>query len=69
MSKVTIDSVEYDLENASDAAKEKFASIKYVDELILQKNNELQIAQTAKIGYSNAFKRQMAKGDEDGKNS
>jgi len=69
MSKITIDDVEYDIEQASDVAKEKYASIRYVDELILQKNNELQIAQTAKIGYSNALKRQLTKGDTSGKNS
>ena len=51
MTKITIDNVEYDITNASDEAKAKLANITFVNEMLMQKNNELNIAQTAKIGY------------------
>ena len=59
MSKFTVDGVEYDVNSSSDIVKNQLNNIKFVDELILQKNNELQIAQTAKIGYSRALKREL----------
>ena len=63
--KITIDEVEYDLENASEEAKAQLANIQFVNELILQKNNELNIAMTAKIGYSRSLQRELEKiGDE-----
>ena len=63
--KITIDDVEYDLENTSEEAKAQLANIQFVNELILQKNNELNIAMTAKIGYSRSLQRELEKiGDE-----
>ena len=59
--KITIDDVEYDLENASEEAKAQLANIQFVNELILQKNNELNIAMTAKIGYSRSLQRELEK--------
>jgi len=59
--KITIDDIEYDLANASDEAKAQIANLQFVNELILQRNNELQIAETAKIGYSRALKRELEK--------
>ena len=61
MEKVTIDNIEYDLANASDEAKAQIANLQFVNEQILQRNNELQIAETAKIGYSRALKRELEK--------
>ena len=61
MEKITIDDIEYDLANASDEAKGQIANLQFVNELILQRNNELQIAETAKIGYSRALKRELEK--------
>lgn len=61
MTKITIDNVEYDITNASDEAKAKLANITFVNEMLMQKNNELNIAQTAKIGYSRALKRELDK--------
>ena len=57
MSKITIDGEEFDLSNASLDAQTQLKNLQFVDEQILQRNNELQIAQTAKIGYSRALKR------------
>jgi len=59
--KITIDNMEYDLSNASDEAKAQIANLQFVNEQILQRNNELQIAETAKIGYSRALKRELEK--------
>lgn len=59
--KIKIDDVEYDLENASEEAKAQLANIQFVNELILQKNNELNIAMTAKIGYSRSLQRELEK--------
>ena len=61
MTKLNIDGQEYDISNASEEAKVQLFNLKFVNEQILQRNNELQIAQTAKIGYSRALKRELDK--------
>ena len=64
MKKLNIDSVEYELDQATDAARELVKSVVFVDEQLLQLNNELQVAETAKIGYMRALKRELAKIDD-----
>ena len=61
MEKIEIDGKIYELSNLSDEAKTQVASLYFVNEQILQKNNELQIAETAKIGYSRALRRELEK--------
>ena len=61
MSKVELDGIEFDVSNPSGTVKAQLTNINFVDELILQKNNELQVAQTAKIGYSRALRRELDK--------
>ena len=61
MGKVKLDDVEYDVSNPSEAVQAQLTNVNFVDELILQKNNELQVAQTAKIGYSRALRRELDK--------
>lgn len=61
MSKVTIDGTEFDISDPNDEVKVQLQNIKFVSELILQRNNELQIAETAKIGYSRALRRELEK--------
>ena len=61
LEKITIDNIEYDLANASDEAKAQIVNLQFVNEQILQRNNELQIAETAKIGYSRALNRELEK--------
>ena len=63
MSKITIDEKEYDLSEATENVKVQVANVEFVDEMIIQKNNELQVAETAKIGYLRALKRELAKID------
>lgn len=67
MQKITIDDIEYDLSNATNAAKSQLANIEFVNGLILERNNELQIAETAKIGYSRALRRELDKIGQDAK--
>lgn len=61
MANIVIDGEEYDTENCTEQAKELINNLNYVNGLILQRNNELQIAETAKIGYSRALKRELDK--------
>ena len=59
--KITIDEVEYNLNDLSDSAKSQLINIQFVDERIQQLNNEWAVADTARIGYTNALKAEFAK--------
>ena len=65
LEKITIDDTEFDLTDANDEAKAQLVNIQFVNEQILQRNNELQIAETAKIGYSRALRRELEKIGQD----
>lgn len=67
MGKFKIDGNEYDIGEPSEAVRNLLNNVDFVDQQILQKNNELHVAQTAKIGYSRALKREIEKrASEDG---
>ena len=57
--KITIDEVEYNLSDLSDNAKAQLANIRFVDAQIQQFNNELAVADTARIGYLDALKQEI----------
>ena len=59
--KITLDGTEYDIDNLSEAAKAQVANIQFVDARLQQLNNELAVSDTARIGYSNALKSELAK--------
>ncbi|MDC3055970.1 DUF6447 family protein [Paracoccaceae bacterium] len=59
--KITIDDVEYNLDELSDVAKTQLANIQFVDAQLQQLNNEWAVSDTARIGYTNAFKAELAK--------
>ena len=59
--KVTIDGVEYMLSDLSENAKAQLANIQFVDTQIQQLNNEWAVADTARIGYTNALKGELLK--------
>ena len=59
MTKITIDEKEYDISNPSSNVQAQLENLKFVDNLINQKNNELQIAHTAQIGYGRALNREL----------
>ena len=64
--KITIDEVEYNLNDLSDNAKAQIANIQFVDAQIQQLSNEWAVSDTARMGYTNALKAELTKigGDE-----
>lgn len=60
-SKITIDGVDYAIENMSASAKSQIANIQFSDEQILQLQNEWAISNTARSGYLSALKSELAK--------
>ena len=58
---ITIDDVEYKLNDLSDNAKAQLASIQFVDTQLQQLNNEWAVSDTARIGYINALRADIAK--------
>ena len=61
MQKITIDGKEYDLTNATAEAQMQLNNLQFVNEQIMQRHNELQISETAKMGYTRALKRELEK--------
>ena len=59
MPKIKIDDKEYDTEDMSDNAKAQLASLQFNEAHINRLKNELAIADTAKIAYVNALKREL----------
>ena len=59
--KITIDEVEYNLDELSGEVKDQLTNIQFVDMQIQQLNNELSVSDTARIGYTNALKAELAK--------
>jgi hypothetical protein len=59
--KITIDGVEYALENLSEGANAQLESIKFVDIRLQQLNNEWAVSDTARIGYATALKSELEK--------
>ena len=55
--------VEFDATNLSDLAKQHLHSVEFIDEQILQKHNELQVADSARVVYS-AILRKDIKGSQ-----
>lgn len=58
---INIDGVNYDLSDLSDNAKAQLVNIQFVDAQIQQLNNEWAVADTARMGYTNALKAELAK--------
>jgi len=55
---ITIDGTQYDLDALSQTARDTIASLQFVEEQIRQKQNEWAIADTARIAYTFALKRE-----------
>ena len=58
---ITIDGTPYELDRLSQTARDTIASLQFVQEQILQTQNELAIADTARLAYTNALKREKVK--------
>jgi hypothetical protein len=56
MAKITIDNVDYDIDNLSELANQQLTMLKKTDQEIDQLNNQLAITQTARNIYANALK-------------
>jgi len=63
MSTITIDGVEYALEDLSDNAKAQIASLQYVDRKVRELKAELAALQTAQMAYANALKADLGGAD------
>lgn len=58
---ITIDGTSYALASLSQTARDTIASLQFVEAQIQQKQNEWAIADTARLAYSNALKREYKK--------
>ncbi|MDC1480925.1 DUF6447 family protein [Ascidiaceihabitans sp.] len=58
---ITIDDIEYKLNEFSDAAKGQFSNVQFVEQQIRQLQNEWAIADTARLGYLAAIKGELNK--------
>lgn len=56
---ITIDGKTYNLADLSDAAKAQLLNIQFCDQQIRQLTSEWAVADTARIGYSNALKGEL----------
>ena len=61
--KVTIDGTEYLINDMSEAAKAQLVNIQFVDAQIQQLSNEWAVADTARLGYTNALKSELKKAE------
>ena len=57
---VNIDGKDFDASSISEEAKEQLYNLQFVNEQILQKNNELQIADSARIIYNSVLKSEIS---------
>ena len=59
MAKIKIDDVEYDTDDLSDNAKAQVVSLQFNEAHMLRLRNELAIADTARVAYTNALKKEL----------
>jgi len=58
---ITVDGVEYNINEMSDAAKAQLSNIQFVDHQVRQLQNEWAISDTARLGYRAALKGELLK--------
>jgi hypothetical protein len=58
--KVKINGVEHALSDLTEAARAQLVNLQFVDAQLQQLRNELAIADTARIAYATALKRELA---------
>ena len=61
MAKIKIDDVEYETDDLSDEAKAQLASLQFNAANMNRLRNELAIADTARVAYSSALKKELEK--------
>lgn len=57
---INIDGQDYEIDKLSDAAKGAIASIQYCDQRIQQVSSEWAVADTARMAYEAALKREVS---------
>ena len=57
--KITIDNIEYSLDEFSNEAKAQIQSLRFVDAEIARLNAQLAVANTARMAYQNALKENL----------
>lgn len=60
--KVNVDGTEYLLDDLSEIARVQVNNIQFVDAQLQHLQSELAVSDTARIGYTNALKLEIAKG-------
>ena len=63
MSTVTIDGIEYSIENMSEDAKNQLMNLQYVQTQLNDLNAKLAVFKTAEIAYTIALKAELEKND------
>ena len=58
---ITIDGTPYELDRLSQTARDTIASLQFVEEQIIQTQNELAICDTARMAYAAALTREKVK--------
>ena len=58
---ITVDGVEYNINEMSDAAKAQLSNMQFVDHQVRQLQNEWAISDTARLGYQAALKGELLK--------
>lgn len=59
--KITIEGTTFDITSLSAEAKNQLSNLEFVDQQIAQKNNELQVADSARIVYYSVLKSDLTK--------
>ncbi len=65
MSKITVDGIDYNIDDLSDNGKAQIASLQYLDTQLNKLQNEVAVYQTARGAYSAALKDELAKTSDD----
>jgi len=60
---INIDGKDYSIDDLSETAKSQLGNIQFVDAQLQQLNNEWAVADTARIGYTNALKNELEKSE------
>ena len=58
---ITIDDKQYNVADLTDEARSQIVNLKFVESQLQQLNNEWAVADTARIGYTNALKFELSK--------
>ena len=65
MTTITIDQIEYELDSISETAKQQIANVQATDEEIRRLTIQLAIAQTARVAYATALKKELPARDSE----